>query len=193
MACLNCYACETGEPNLPHIIGTKKEPLGSCINCQAFACGHHAFRDRASCRFECVMCYPALLAASAGSVAALENRDLNQEVLYRLIILHYPRRPSREVIEFPYVYSIEEFYERYPFYRELLQEKLISTKVDWDKIENRELAETLKLFPDTAKKMLHAAAVLVKDKENKQYYPVIIIEIAEGIKRKNEGDSNVWY
>lgn len=190
MACLNCYACEIGEPHLPKTLGILKEPIGGCINCQAFACGHHGFRDRASCRFECIMCYPSLLASSAGAVAAVGNKDLNKQVLYELIIQHYPRRLPQEDLEFPYVYSTEEFYERYPFYKEQLQEKLATTEINWNLIETERVRNALKSFPDNAQEMLHAAGLLVKDKETKNYYPAILIQISAAIIPRNEGGNS---
>jgi hypothetical protein len=197
MSCLNCYACEVGESHLPKTLGKVNEPIGSCINCQAFNCGFHGFRDRASRRFECIMCYPSLLAASAGAIAAIENSNLEKKVLYQLVIQHYPRKISQVELEFPYISSMEEFYERYPFYKAQLQTELKETKVDWnsDSIDIT-VRKTLMLFPDKAKQMLHAAGLLIKDKskETQGHYPRILLQISKAIEpNDNGGTSNVWY
>jgi hypothetical protein len=189
MTCISCYACLIKEPYLPTILGKKNESIGNCINCHAFACGHHGFRDRGSRRFECIMCYPSLLASSAGAVASLTNQNLNKQVMYELIIQHYPRRFSTIDLEFPYITSMVEFYERYPFYEELLNQELSRTRIDWNSINNQETQNTLKSFPPKAKEMLQAAGILInlKDEETKPYYPIILIQIAEAIKPQNDG------
>ena len=59
-----CYLCENGAGEIPGTLRTG-DPLATCAICGVFACEGHGKRDPNVRRFQCVLCVPSLLVASA--------------------------------------------------------------------------------------------------------------------------------
>lgn len=61
----NCFICQAQAANnkpLSSPVGILGEPLGTCKQCNAFACGHHGARVSSQPLFHCTICAPSLVA-----------------------------------------------------------------------------------------------------------------------------------
>jgi len=194
----DCYACVVKDKTLPVTIGNINEPIGACINCHAFACGHHGYRDKASSRFECRMCYPALLTASAASLSLPTVQAVFElDILKAMTYLHEPREIVPVNKRSGYKSNLSEFYESFPLFREQIQTELAKTALILADMEDEELKVTIENFLPPAREMIHAAGILVK--ETREYdqtkqpdeplalaeYPRILILIAHAVRPKN--------
>ncbi|SFO57922.1 hypothetical protein SAMN05660359_04469 [Geodermatophilus obscurus] len=63
---MRCHMCCRGVPRTPMGLCAVGEPLGTCANCSAFACGHHGARLVRG-TFLCIFCEPQIQAAAAGA------------------------------------------------------------------------------------------------------------------------------
>lgn len=72
----HCWACKddlvSDDSVLDVPVGNLGEPLGACLNCQAFACGHHGIR-RSNSEYVCVQCVPSLILSSVDIAAVVDQ------------------------------------------------------------------------------------------------------------------------
>lgn len=170
-------------------MGGLDEPLGCCENCGVLACGHHGHRDPAVPAFECALCVPVKLGASAGSVALRGGAGGPQAgVAVELLRLYHlgcppvePFGPSPEARGL--VRTVNEFVERAPRFRWLLDEPS-PPRFRWDLLEPDDRYRIAEQFPDAARALLLAAARLVDrsgiktDERRRTVYPPALVTLA---------------
>lgn len=104
-----CYPCDTKVVPMPGTSATS-DPHGVCKICQVLACEGHCQRNASYPRVECVICIPALVAASTSSSSA-DRGQLAQDL--RALLERLGGEPA-------VIRSVEEFVARYPNLAELV-------------------------------------------------------------------------
>jgi len=119
-----CWGCAVGAGAIPGASFTRGDPVGCCIFCHALMCGHHGDRDPGPPRFECVLCTPALLVASA---AAMSRQAANSpDERNALLELEGFGRTDVESSRVRYR-SVDDFGVAHPRYRSILLNDLKNT------------------------------------------------------------------
>jgi hypothetical protein len=102
----SCYCCNKVSNAVAGTDADQTNPHGGCAICGVFCCDGHAVRDAKVRRFQCVLCVPSLLAASA---AQGSSRTTTAEAL--------PLSDSERELAFR---SVHEFEERLPELAEMV-------------------------------------------------------------------------
>jgi len=107
----DCYFCKTKVTPLSTVSwAISNEPVGACRICHAFACGYHGTRMSSPAAFQCIVCKPVVLIASA---ADLQNKDTSLRLLKHIMAL-----VPRDWL----VKTIKEFIEENPEVKDWLSE-----------------------------------------------------------------------
>lgn len=145
----HCYACNHGTGRIPGEMPVR-DPHGVCRICGVLACGGHGRRDANVRRFECVVCVPSLLVASALHQRALEQTPP-------------PVRPAAEDVLFD---SVGEFLARWPAFEESLLPRINDVKREAPHRFTTQLSEPLWFgLPEQAQDLLAAAVAIAIDLE----------------------------
>lgn len=164
MPSAHCWACLTGVASVPIRSGTVGDPLGSCRNCQAFACHGHGHRDPTIPEFICVECDPSLLAASAGAQLRPDNPAQAPLVAgYRPPQILIPGGVTIVFLVEWIVRGPEDFFRRRPGYPTNLLEHLPNRRFNLDQPwENDQLRRALTDVPRTVTQLALLAAVMAE-------------------------------
>jgi hypothetical protein len=101
-----CYLCDRQSGAIPGLIETRN-PLATCAICGVLVCNGHGKRDPNVRRFQCVLCVPALLVASA-----MQHSELARQMRTTI--------PVAEVESWAVVHSVDELLERWPEFSDIV-------------------------------------------------------------------------
>ncbi len=136
MADIDCYLCVAAPGSgaaVNNFQSNLGNPLGCCVKCGVFACGHHAIRNSSPKGWECVVCVPNNVASppgpgggptqpqggGPGSGPAPVSRHALKPYSEEEFAIHYPTSPTlfreaiRHAVEDPEAVMEEYFGENF--------------------------------------------------------------------------------
>lgn len=154
-----CLGCAVGAGKIAAPKFKLGDPVGCCLTCHALMCGKHGERDPGPPSFECVLCAPGLLAASAVS-AATTGQPTVQGPLADLSSFGHGAG-SRGRVFYP---TVQAFVDRHPEYGEDLRSALLTAH--WRPAppgpDDNPLRNAVRRLPPAALALLGAAKLLAE-------------------------------
>jgi hypothetical protein len=161
-----CFGCSVRAGTIPGTTFTLGDPVGCCLTCHALMCGGHGERDPGPPRFECVLCAPGLLGASAARLSGGAARtDDERAALDELARFggHADRGGHDERGATGYR-TLDDFVRRHPRYGADLLQQLRTTRwrASMSKPSDSALRRVVRRMSPTALELLGGAKVLVE-------------------------------
>jgi hypothetical protein len=125
-----CFGCSVGVGKVAGPMFTLGDPVGCCRTCHVLMCGKHGERDPGPPKFECVICAPPHLAASAARISGTDAGTDDERAALDELARFGARGagPERDGRAAPEYRSIEEFVSRHPHYGPNLLQALRATR-----------------------------------------------------------------